>query len=116
VAALGEVWWAFEGDSRAAVVVVSDSPNRAVTAMYVVASAGRNLDGVAMELPIGEDEGIEAGVIRVAVAQPGKIMCSWLVTLDEEDLTRQAGVLQGPKVAKLRQMLDRGGLLNLDRP
>lgn len=105
----GEVWRVFGAESSA-VVILSTRNEPDLLGIYVVAAAETDITGVAIELAVGLEEGLDPGVVRVALARPGRINCSWLVSLNEADLDKQTGVLSDEKLAKLEDMLRLGGL------
>ncbi|WP_240522151.1 type II toxin-antitoxin system PemK/MazF family toxin [Amycolatopsis vastitatis] len=106
----GEVWWA-DFDERRAVVLLSGEEAAGFLAMQVVAPAGTDLSGVAVEVTVGAPEGLPLeGVLRVALPRPGLIPCTWLVTLTREDLIGQAGVLPSAKLGEIEDALRLGGL------
>ena len=105
----GEVWWAFRED-RSAMVILSTGAEGDLLAIYVVPPADQDITGVALELPIGGEEGLASGVVRVGLPAPGRIPCSWLVSLKKDDLIEQAGTLPEQKLAQLGEMLHLGGL------
>ncbi|MEV2198233.1 type II toxin-antitoxin system PemK/MazF family toxin [Streptomyces phaeochromogenes] len=106
----GEVWWADFNEQRA-VVLLSGEEASGFLAMQVVAPAGTDLSGVAVEVAVGAPEGLPLeGVLRVALPRPDLIPCTWLVTLAREDLTEQAGVLPSAKLSEIEDALRLGGL------
>ncbi|WP_255308323.1 type II toxin-antitoxin system PemK/MazF family toxin [Streptomyces marincola] len=106
----GEVWWA-DFDEQRAVVLLSEEEASGFLAMQVVAPAGTDLSGVAVEVAVGAPEGLPLeGVLRVALPRPGLIPCTWLVTLAREDLIGQAGVLPSAKLSEIEDALRLGGL------
>lgn len=105
----GEVWWVF-GTEPSPVVVLSSRDELEVRAIYVVPAAETDISGVAIELPVGREEGLPSGVVRVALARQDRINCSWLVSLKESDLNEQAGALSEEKLSILADMLRLGGL------
>lgn len=109
----GEVWWA-QLDQRCPVVVLGqDSPDK-IRAMVVVAPATTSIDGYALEVGIGHDDGLPlTGVLRVALPRPGKINCNWLVTLSSSALLDQIGVVSRQKIHQIDEMLRIG---ELERP
>ena len=110
----GEVWWT-AGDERFALVVLSVRGDE-VRGLRVVEAANVDLTGIALELVIGAEEGVSpAGVLRVALPQPGRIMCSWLYTVDASDLTGRAGMLAADKLVELDHMLEVARLDQLAR-
>ena len=92
------------------VILSSGGEGDDLLAIYVVPPADQDITGVALELPIGVEEGLPSGVVRVGLPGPGRIPCSWLVSLKEDDLIEQAGALSEEKVAQLGEMLHLGGL------
>jgi mRNA interferase MazF len=116
----GDVWWtacdlAFEDDlwsgrNRPVVLLSSEGPN--LRAMWVVAPAMVDLPGIFVELALGPEEGLNSeGVLRIALPQPGRIMCDWLTTLTTAGLVERAGALSP---AKLRQLEDNLRLAQID--
>jgi mRNA interferase MazF len=107
----GEVWWA-DFNERQAVVLLSGEETSGFSAMQVVAPAGTDLSGVAVEVAVGAPEGLPfEGALRVALPRPGFIPCTWQVTLAREDLTEQAGVLPSAKLSEIEEALRLGGLM-----
>ncbi|MCL7368396.1 type II toxin-antitoxin system PemK/MazF family toxin [Streptomyces sp. WAC8370] len=106
----GEVWLA-DVDERRPVVLLSGDEASGFRAMQVVAPAGTEISGVAVEVAVGAPEGLPLeGVLRVALPRPGLVPCTWLVTLAEEDLTEQVGVLSSAKLGEVEDALRAGGL------
>ena len=105
----GEVWWAF-GAEPSPVVILSTPDETELRAIYVVPAAETDISGAAIELPVGREEGLSSGVVRVALARPDRINCAWLVSLNETDLNEQAGALSEAKLARLTEILRLGGL------
>ena len=106
----GEDWWA-DVDERRAVVLLSGEEGSGFLAMQVVAPAGTDLSGMAVEVAVGAPEGLPLeGVLRVASPRPGLIPCTWLVTLTREDLIGRAGVLPPAKLGEIEDALRLGGL------
>jgi len=72
--------------------------------MWIVAPANDSRGIV--ELSVGEKEGLSrAGVLRVAVPQPDRILSDWLTTLDSAELVERAGALSREKRVQLDEML-----------
>ncbi|MGX1364812.1 mRNA interferase MazF [Streptomyces canus] len=106
----GEVWLA-DIDERRPVVLLSGDEASGFRAMQIVAPAGTEISGVAVEVMVGEPEGLPLqGVLRVALPRPGVVPCTWLVTLAQEDLTEQVGVLSPAKLGEIEDALRAGGL------
>jgi len=111
----GDIWWsrcdlAFEDvlwrvNLRPVVLLSSAAAaTLAVRAMWIVAPANDSRGIV--ELSVGEKEGLSrAGVLRVAVPQPDRILCDWLTTLDSAELVERAGALSREKLVQLDEML-----------
>lgn len=104
----GEVWRAFGAESSA--VVILSARDEDLLAIYVVPAAETDIAGVAIELAVGREEGLSSGVVRVGLARPDRINCSWLVSLKNTDLNEQTGALSEEKLSKLAEMLRLGGL------
>ena len=92
----GEVWWAFGADPSP-VVIVSSRDETDLRAIHVVPAAEADISGVAIELPVGREEGLPSGVVRVALARQDRITCAWIVSLKETDLNEMAGALSEEK-------------------
>jgi mRNA interferase MazF len=106
----GEVWWA-DFNGQQAVVLLSGAVESGFSAVQVVAPAGTDLSGVAVEVAVGAPEGLSLeGVVRVALPRPDLIPCTWLITLAEEDLIGQAGVLPSAKLSEIEDALRLGGI------
>jgi mRNA interferase MazF len=111
----GEVWWAEVGceiaddlwdEARRAVVLLSGGGAPELKAMMIVAPTKAGSRGFTREVDVGADEGLPwEGVLRVALPQPGRILCDWLVTLGREQLVRRAGILSSAKLNDLQQSL-----------
>lgn len=110
----GDVWWA-NVDERCPVVILSHD-GETVRAMIVAAPARRPIDGTAVEVDVGTDEGLStAAVLRVAIPRAGHINCNWLVTLRQKHLLERAGVLSSSKLRQLEDALRLGELEWSDR-
>src|SRR5437764_13705183 len=105
----GEVWRAFGAESSA-VVILSARDEADLRAIYVVPAAETDIAGAAVELPVGREEGLSSGVVRVALARPDRINCSWLVRLKKTDLNEETGALSEEKLSKLAEILPLAGL------
>lgn len=67
----GEVWWA-EFDERRLVVLLSGDDASGIRVMQVVAPAGVDISGLAVEVVVGAAEGLPfEGVLRFAFPRPG---------------------------------------------
>ena len=105
----GEVWWAQVDERCPVVVLAQDGPDK-IRGMIVVAPASTNIHGHALEVGIGQDEGLPLpGVLRVALPQPGKINCNWLVTLSRSALL-DVGVISREKLHQIDERLRLGEL------
>lgn len=105
----GEVWLAF-GPQRCPVVILSARDESEFRGIYVVSAADTDISGIAIELPVGHNDGVTSSVVRVAIARQDRINCSWLVSLQESDLNTMVGMLNEEKLSKLAEMLRVGGL------
>jgi mRNA interferase MazF len=107
----GEVWWALLDEKRPVVLLSRDGAEE-LQAIQVVAPAGTDITDVAIEVRLGNGEGLaNEGVVRVALPRTGFIPCTWLVTLTRDDLIEQAGRLSP---AKLRELADALRLAQLE--
>ena len=92
------------------VVILSSRDETDTLAIHVVLAAETDISGAAIELPVGRQEGVLSGVVRVALPRQGRINCAWLVSLTETDWDEKAGALSEEKLSKLAEMLRLGGL------
>jgi mRNA interferase MazF len=100
----GQVWWAF--DERFPLVILSVDEMADIQAMHVLAPASTNIQGYAVEVPVGILEGLpHEGVLRVAFPRAGYINCHWLITLRRADLVEYAGALSPEKLSQLEDAL-----------
>jgi mRNA interferase MazF len=77
----GEVWWALLDEKRPVVLLSPDGAEE-LQAIQVVAPAGTDITDVAIEVRLGNGEGLaNEGVVRVALPRTGFIPCTSLVTL-----------------------------------
>ncbi|MFE6777133.1 type II toxin-antitoxin system PemK/MazF family toxin [Streptomyces sp. NPDC057702] len=101
----GEVWWV-EFDERRPVVLLSGDETSGLRAMQVVAPAGVDISGLAIEVTVGATEGLPFdGVLRFAFPRPGLTPCTWLTTLSRDDLIERAGVLSAAKLSEIEDAL-----------
>ncbi|MFI6908110.1 type II toxin-antitoxin system PemK/MazF family toxin [Nonomuraea sp. NPDC050394] len=106
----GEVWWV-EFDERRPVVLLSADDASGIRAMQVVAPAGVDVSGLAVEVRVGAMEGLPfEGVLRLAFPRPGFTPCTWLTTVSRDDLIERAGVLSSAKLTEIEDALRLGGL------
>ena len=106
----GEVWWV-EYDERRLVVLLSGEDASGIQVMQVVAPAGVDITGLAVEVAVGAREGLPCeGVLRFAIPRPGFTPCTWLTTLSREDLIERAGALSSAKLGEIDDALRLGGL------
>jgi len=106
----GDVWWADVEGVKPVVVLSGDEPGE-IRAMFIVEPARADIEGVCLELPVGQAEGLsDPGAVRVALPSAVAFPCSWLVTLRKEDLTRRAGALSSAKLEELGRMMALAGL------
>ena len=67
----GEVWWALLDEKRPVVLLSRDGAEE-LRAIQVVAPAGTDITDVAIEVRLGNGEGLaNEGVVRVACPAPG---------------------------------------------
>jgi len=79
--------------------------------MMIVAPARTNIDGIAVEVPVGSEEGLPVeGVLRVALPRSDRILCNWLVTLPQAGLLERIGFLSPTKLSQLGDVLRLGQL------
>src|SRR6516164_4755773 len=101
----GEVWWA-EFDERRPVVLLSEEDPSGFQAMQVVAPADTDISGLGIEVAVGAKEGLPFdGVLRFVIPRPGFTPCTWLTTLNRDDLTEQAGALPTAKLTEIDDAL-----------
>ena len=105
----GEIWWA-EVDERRLVLVLSTTDDN-VRAVMIVPPAERLVDGIAEEVKLGADDGLQsAGVVRVALPSENVIPCNWLVTLPLQAMMECVGALPADKLTEVDRLLQRAGL------
>ena len=101
----GEVWWA-EFDERRPVVLLSEDEPSGFRAMQVVAPADTDISGLGIEVAVGVPEGLPfEGVLRFGFRWPGFTPCTWLTTLDREDLIERAGEVSAAKLSEIDEAL-----------
>ena len=101
----GEVWWA-EFDERRPVVLLSAEDPPGFRAMQVVAPADTDISGLGTEVAVGAREGLPFdGVLRFAFPRPGFTPCTWLTTVNREDLTERAGAVSAAKLSEIDDAL-----------
>jgi mRNA interferase MazF len=105
----GEVWWV-DFDERRPVVLLSEEGPSGFRAMQVVAPAGADISGLAVEVAVGVLEGLPfEGVLRLAFPRPGFTPCTWLTTLSRDDLIERAGALSPAKLSEIDDALRAAG-------
>ncbi|MFF8322835.1 type II toxin-antitoxin system PemK/MazF family toxin [Streptomyces bobili] len=101
----GEVWWV-DFDERRLVVLLSADDASGIRAMQVVAPAGVDISGLAVEVHVGAAEGLPfEGVLRFALPRPGFTPCTWLTTMSRDDLIERAAVLPSAKLSEIEDAL-----------
>ena len=101
----GEVWWV-EFDERRPVVLLSGEDPSGFRAMQVVAPADGDISGLGIEVAVGVREGLPFdGVLRFGFRWPGVTPCTWLTTLNREDLTERAGAVSAAKLSEIDDAL-----------
>ena len=97
----GEVWWA-EFDERRPVLLLSGEDPSGFRAMQVVAPADTDISGLGIEVAVGAREGLPFdGVLRFVFPLPGFTPCTWLTTLNREDLIERAGAVSSAKLCEI---------------
>jgi mRNA interferase MazF len=104
----GEIWWADLGERRPVVILSQDDAGD-IRAMMIVPPSATEACGLAVEVSVGEGFAYE-GVLRVALARPGFIPCTWLQTLARTDLIERVGSLSPPQLRQFEDALQLGGL------
>ena len=101
----GEVWWV-EFDERRPVVLLSEEGPSGFCAMQVVAPAGAGISGLGVEVAVGVLEGLPfEGVLRLVFPRAGFTPCTWLTTLNREDLIERAGAVSTAKLSEIDDAL-----------
>ncbi|HEX3629958.1 MAG TPA: type II toxin-antitoxin system PemK/MazF family toxin [Candidatus Dormibacteraeota bacterium] len=101
----GEVWWVEFGERRPVVLLSGEDPS-GFRAMQVVAPADTDVSGWGIEVAVGVQEGLPFdGVLRFAFPHPGFTPCTWLTTLNREDLTERAGAVSAAKLSEIDDAL-----------
>jgi mRNA interferase MazF len=101
----GEVWWA-EFDERRPVVLLSGEDPSGFRAIQVVAPADTDISAWGIEVAVGAREGLPFdGVLRFAFPRPGFTPCTWLTTLNREDLIERAGAVSAVKLSEIDDAL-----------
>lgn len=101
----GEVWWV-QFDERRLVVLLSGDDASGFQVMQVVAPAGLDISGLGIEVAVGAGEGLPIeGVLRLAFPRPGFTPCTWLTTVDRDDLMERAAVLSARKLGEIDDAL-----------
>jgi mRNA interferase MazF len=97
----GEVWWVKFDELRPVVLLSEEEPSGFV-AMQVVAPAGTDISGLGVEVAVGVLEGLPfEGVLRFGFPWPGFTPCTWLTTLNRDDLIERAGALSSAKLSEI---------------
>jgi mRNA interferase MazF len=105
----GEVWWV-EFDERRPVVLLSGEEPSGFRAMQVVAPADTDISGLGIEVAVGVLEGLPfEGVLRFGFPWPGFTPCTWLTTLNRDDLIERAGALSPAKLSEIDDALRAAG-------
>ncbi|MFJ8254295.1 type II toxin-antitoxin system PemK/MazF family toxin [Streptomyces sp. NPDC094466] len=112
----GEVWWV-QFDERRLVVLLSGDDPSGIRVMQVVAPAGVDISGLAIEVTVGAGEGLPfEGVLRLAFPRPGITPCTWLTTVSRDDLIERAAVLSSVKLSELDDALGRAEQAQVPTP
>src|SRR5262249_12445164 len=84
------------------VVLLSGEGPSGFRAMQVVAPADTDISGLGIEVAVGAQEGLPFdGVLRFVFPLPGFTPCTWLTTLNREDLIERAGAVPTTKLSEL---------------
>ena len=106
----GQIWWAHV-DERCPVVLLGESGTDKMKAMVIVAPSDTNIEGHAVEVTVGHDEGLpHQGVLRVALPRQGRINCNWLVMVSRGALREQVGAVSSEKLLQIEEALRLGEL------
>lgn len=107
----GEIWRVrWDGEQRAVVALAYDG-SEGVRAFLIVPAASSDLAGMAAEVHLGLDDGLDwAGVVRAAFPRPGCVLCNWVVSLPAVDFIERLGALQPLKLAAVAELLRRAEL------
>jgi mRNA interferase MazF len=98
-----------EFDERRPVVLLSGNDASGIRVMQVVARAGVDITGLAVEVAVGAVEGLPfEGVLRFALPRPGFTPCTWLTTVSRDDLIERAGLLSSAKLNEIENALRLG--------
>lgn len=111
----GEIWWAncelaiedglWDGCWRP-LLLLSRGEAPDLRAMIIVAPAMTDIRGIALEVAVGAEEGLDRpGVLRVAVPRAGRIFGDWLGQVARSDLVRRAGSLSSAKLGEVEDIL-----------
>jgi mRNA interferase MazF len=96
----GDVWMAALDQLRP-VVVLSRLDNDDLRCVVAVEPANEVISGVAVEV----DLGLNGHVVRVALPRPGRINCTWVLTLSQEDLIEKVGTLSSAKLSEVENLI-----------
>jgi mRNA interferase MazF len=90
-------------------VLLSEDEPSGFLAMQVVAPAGVDITGLGVEVAVGVREGLPfEGVLRFGFPWPGFTPCTWLTTLNRDDLIERAGALSSAKLSEIDDALRAG--------
>ena len=104
----GDVWMAALDQLRP-VVVLSRLDNDDLRCVVAVEPANEVISGVAVEV----DLGLNGHVVRVALPRPGRINCTWVLTLSQEDLIEKVGTLSSAKLSEVENLILMGDQVSM---
>jgi mRNA interferase MazF len=88
-------------DQLRPVVVLSRLDNDDLRCVVAVEPANEVISGVAVEV----DLRLNGHVVRVALPRPGRINCTWVLTLSQEDLIEKVGTLSSAKLSEVENLI-----------
>ena len=96
----GDIWTA-AFDHLRPVVVLSRLDNDDHRCVVAVEAANEDISGLAVEV----DLGLYGRVVRIALPRPGKISCTWVLTLSQQDLVEKVGSLSSAKLNEVENLI-----------
>jgi mRNA interferase MazF len=96
----GDIWTAAFDELRP-LVVLSKLSNVDFRCVVAVEPANEDISGVAAEV----DLGLDGQVVRVGLPRPGKINCTWVLTLSQNDLVEMVGTLSSAKMGEVEKLI-----------
>lgn len=96
----GDIWTA-PFDHVRPVVVLARLDNDDLLCVVAVEAANEDISAMAMEV----DLGLDGHVVRIALPRPGKINCTWVLSLSQEDLVEKLGTLSSAKLNEVENLI-----------